>query len=209
VDHPVKVWLGGEGPCEIGDRDRPGGQRVGALEALLRRVEADGWTVAGAVRWQHIRKFRVGAAIGRENHGDIHSIAGLLNMAYEAGCEIVAFARDVDADSARPNAIARGLELASRIAHLGQLGVIGGPAIPALEGWILALLGVRDTDRMSRDRANQLLSERGLAGKHAEDYVAVIESANLEPLCPGCAALGDWLRRARVVLGQAIRGATR
>jgi hypothetical protein len=34
----VKVWLAGEGPSEIGNRDT-GGDRVGVLEALLRRIE--------------------------------------------------------------------------------------------------------------------------------------------------------------------------
>lgn len=203
----MKVWLGGEGPSEIGDRDRLDGERVGAIEALLRKVEPAGWQVGGAVRWQHIRKFVVGAARGRGNHGDIHSVAGLLNMAYEAECAVVAFARDVDADEDRAAAIARGIELARGYAHLRDLRVIGGPAIPALEGWILALLGVRDTEAMSRNKTNALLAERDLGGKHAEDYVEVVEGANLDRLPPGCEALQAWVELARQVLGRAIRGA--
>ncbi len=206
MDQPVKVWLGGEGPSEIGDRDRPGGERVGAIEALLRKIEAEGWAVAGAVRWQHIRKFVVGAARGPGNHGDIHSVAGLLNMAYEAECAVVAFARDVDADEERATAIARGIVLAREYAHLRDLGVIGGPAIPALEGWILALLWVRDTEEMSRKKVNELLADRELGGKHAEDYVGVVEKADLGRLPPGCDALEAWIETARVVLGRAIRG---
>ena len=101
----VKVWLGGDGPSEVGDRDR-GGDRVGALEALLRRVEPDGWRVAGATQWRFIRKFRVGAAVGNDTHGDIRNVAGLVNEAYEAGCEVVVFARDVDAEPARVAVIA-------------------------------------------------------------------------------------------------------
>lgn len=202
----VRVWLGGEGPSEIGDRDRPDGERVGAIEALLRKVEPDGWEVAGAVRWQHIHKFVVGAARGRGNHGDIHSVAGLLNMAYEAQCPVVAFARDVDADHERAAAIARGIELARGYAHLRDLGVIGGPAIPALEGWILALLGVRDTEAMSRQKTNALLTARDLGGKHAEDYVEVVEKADLDRLPVGCEALKAWLDMARDVLGGTVRG---
>ena len=206
MEQLVKVWLGGEGPSEIGDRDRREGERVGALEALLRKVEAEGWRVAGAVRWQRIRKFVVGAARGRDNHGDIHSIAGLLNMAYEAGCEVVVFSRDVDAERERADAIARGIELSRAIDHLRHLGVVGGPAVPALEGWILALRGVRDTEMMSRQKANALLDEAGLGGKHAEDYVRVIKEADLGRLPPGCDELRRWIETARVVMAKVIRG---
>ena len=208
MNQPVKVWLGGEGPSEIGDRDRHDGWRVGAVEALLRKVEPEGWRVAGAVRWIRIRKFTVGAARGRENHGDIHSIAGLVNMAYEAGCEVVAFTRDVDADTERAEAIRRGIALAREIHHLAGVEVIGGPAIPALEGWILALLGVRDSESMSRKRVNERLAEQDHAGKHAEDYVAVIEQADVreDRLPPGCSGLCTWIATAREVLDRAIRG---
>jgi len=201
----VKVWLGGEGPSEIGDRDLVGGERVGALEALLRKVEPSGWTLEGATRWSRIRKFRVSEAIGRDNHGDIHSIAGLAQVAFEAGCEVVAFSRDVDADEHRADAIADGIAHAR--AKVPMVAIIGGPAIPALEGWILALLGVRDTEDKSRDRCNQLLAARDLDGKHAEDYVAVIEDADLDKIPPGSDALVAWLTLARDLLGTAIRGA--
>lgn len=201
----VRVWLGGEGPSEIGDRDLVGGERVGALEALLRKVEPSGWGLEGATRWSRIRKFKVSEAIGRDNHGDIHSIAGLVLEAFEAGCEVVAFSRDVDADERREDAIAEGILLAK--AKVPMVAIIGGAAIPALEGWILALLGVRDTEDKSRRKCDELLAERDLDGKHAEDYVAVIEAADLSKIPPGSDALVAWLALARQVLGTAIRGA--
>lgn len=200
----VKVWLGGDGPSEVGDRDR-GGERVGALEALLRRVEPAGWRVAGATQWRMIRKFRVGAAVGNDTHGDIRNVAGLVNEAYEAGCEVVAFARDVDAEPARVAVVSRAVAYA--VALFPNVAVVGGCAVPALEGWILALVGVRDTEAMSRSRCTQLLAERDLGGKHAEDYVAVIDGAELERLPPGCDELAAWLARARDVLARVIRGA--
>jgi hypothetical protein len=201
----VKVWIGGEGPCDIGDRDRPGGHRVGAIEALLLRIEPKGWSVAGATIWRRIRKFTVGTARGRHNHGDIHSIAGLVNEAYEAGCELVAFSRDVDAEvDGRASAIRRGIDDAQKLFPL--VAIIGGPAIPAIEGWILALLGVRDSETMSRERANRELAVLGIGVKYTEDYVAVIESRSLELLPPGSTELDSWIKRARSVLGDAIRG---
>lgn len=200
----VKVWLGGDGPSEIGDRDKDGGARAGALEALLRRVEPDGWRVEGATQWRFIRKFRVGAAVGNDTHGDIRNVAGLVLQAYEAACEVVAFARDVDADRERAAVVVRAIDYARDL--FPDIEIIGGSASPALEGWILALLGVRDTEAMSRARCNQLLDERDLGGKHAAAYVSVVEIADLERLPPGCDALRTWLASARAVLGRAIRG---
>ncbi len=199
----VKVWLGGDGPSEVGDRDR-GGERVGALEAMLRRVEPSGWRLEGATQWRFIRKFRVGAAVGNDTHGDIRNVAGLVNEAYEAGCEVVAFARDVDAEPERVEVVARAIEYVEEL--FPTVAVIGGCAVPALEGWILALIGVRDTEAMSRSRCNQRLADHGLEGKHAEDYVGVIANADLARLPPGCDGLVAWLERARGVLARAIRG---
>jgi len=200
----VKVWLGGEGPSEIGNRDWPHGQRIGLLEALLLRIEENGWVVAGATAWKRIRKYRVGAARGRENHGDIHNIAGLVNEAFEHACEVVAFSRDVDSEAGRIEAIARGIAHARGI--FPMVGIIGGPAVPTIEGWILALLNVSDTESMSRGRASDELSVRGIDGKHAEDYVEVVSKAKLDALPGGCDKLEEWLAAARTILSQSING---
>jgi len=200
----VKVWLGGEGPSEIGDRDRPDGQRVGVIEALLLKVERDGWYVAGATVWRRITKLRVGAALGRDNHGDIHNVAGLVNEAHENACEVVAFARDIDSDLERLAAIAQGVSRAREI--FPGMGIVGGPAVPTIEGWILALRNVPRTESMSRARVNELIAAQDLAGKHPEAYAEVIESADLTTLPPGCDCLGEWIATARSVLDRAIRG---
>ena len=55
-------------------------------------------------------------------------------------------------------------------------------------------------------RANRELAQRGVGGKHAEDYVAVIERAKLERQPPGCDALEAWIHRAGIVLGKVLRG---
>lgn len=85
----IKVWLGGEGNCELGTR-ADGGDSVGVVEALLRKLEPLGWHVEGATKWQHIRKFRVGAAIRRSGHGDTRNARALALIAFEAGCEVLA-----------------------------------------------------------------------------------------------------------------------
>jgi hypothetical protein len=205
----VKVWLGGEGPSELGDRDH-GGTRVGALEALLLRIEPTGWRVAGAVRWRSIRKYRAGVARADVAHGDVRNVMGLVLQAYEAGCEVVAFCRDVDADAGRAQAIREGIEQAEAIfappTFRAAPAIIGGVAKPALEGWILALRGRRDTDELSRSKANAELDALGLGGKHAEAYVEIIEQADLAKLPPGCPSLADWIERAQRVLQHAVRG---
>ena len=157
------------------------------------------------MRWQHIRKFRVGAVLrGGTSHQDLRNVCGLALVAWEAGCEVMAFVRDVDADDRRTDAIDAGMATAAEL--FPQLVMIGGVAKPALEGWILALRGVRDTDAMSRKRTLEKLRELAIAEKQVEAYVEVIEAADLDALPPGSDSLRDWLAIARVRLGAAVHG---
>jgi hypothetical protein len=196
----IKVWLGGEGNCELGSGTAPG-----AVEALLRTVEATGWRVDGATQWRRIRKFRVGRAGRDDNHEDIHNVCGLALTAWEAGCEVLAFIRDVDADERRAGAIAEGIAVA-RERH-ADVRVIGGcVARPALDAWILALAGARDTDAMSRTRALEELRSRDIDAKSHAAYVEVIERADLTGLPAGCESLHAWLATARAELTSAVHG---
>ncbi len=200
----VKVWLGGEGPSELGTR-ADGGDEPGVIEALLLKVEPTGWIVDGALRWKHIRKYRAGhAARGGDNHEDLHNVLGLALIAWEAGCEVLGFARDVDADNRRADAVVRGSALASE--RFPMLVVIGGVARPAIEGWVLALLGVRDSDAMSRTRALEFLRARAIEEKKASAYVEIVNAAELDSLPVGCDSLAGWSSTARTHLGRALRG---
>lgn len=189
----VKVWLGKEGTND-----------AGALEALLRRVEARGWRVDGGTAWKDIRKYKAGGARHESHHADVQNVKGLVLQAYEAGCEIVAFSRDEDADRERKRAIDDGISQAKNI--FPTIEIVGGIARPALEGWILALLGERDTDEMSRARASQRLADRDTSLKSSAAYVALVEEAQLDQLPPGCDSLRDWLTVAREVLPRVIHG---
>jgi hypothetical protein len=201
----VKVWLGGEGPSELGTR-ADGGDEPGVIEALLVNIEPRGWVVDGAQRWKYIRKYRAGHALrGGANHEDIHNLLGLALSARDAGCEILAFTRDVDADEDRAAAIARGIALATDM--FDTLVVVGGVARPAIEGWILACARARDSDSMSRARTLAELRGREIDAKSAAAYVAIVEACDLDRLPPGCASLSDWISNARTQLGRVIRGA--
>jgi hypothetical protein len=202
----VKVWLGGEGKNELGDRDQPSGTRIGALEALLRKLAATGWRVDGTTVWKDIRKF---TAVGARktggagsNHGDVQNVLGLVLHASEAGCEIVAFCRDTDADAERAEAIDIGMAQAH--AAFSTIAIIGGPSKPALEGWMLALTGQRDSDEMSRAAVNRKLGSLPL--KDTESYVAIINDADLAKLPPGCDSLRSWIESGRKVLAHSIHG---
>jgi hypothetical protein len=202
---PVKVWLGGEGPNEIGGRGHdPPTERPGFLEVMLLRLEPSGWRVAGATTWNRIRKYRSGI-----HNAEERNVRGLVLEAWEAGCEVVAFVRDVDSDPDRARKIEAAVEAASAVFERPPIAIIGGAACPALEGWLLALLGERDTDAMSRPRSCEGLAERGVRVKDTSEVVAIVEDCTpemLESLAPGTDSLKDWLKLARTVMCAVVHG---
>lgn len=195
----VRVFLAGEGANELGGRHgHPSYQsddRPGALSALLSRVQADGWEVGGAREWKRIRKFRAGKA----DHEDTHNVLGAALDAKEAGCEVLAFSRDQDRDERRGAAVAEGTRRAE-VKFGDSPAVIGGVAVPTLEGWILAILGVRGTPQMSPKRASEELAQRGVAPKDGAAMVAIIEAADLDAIAVDAVTLAAWVARARAVL---------
>lgn len=197
-----QVWLSGEGPSELGDRDQPQHtwEREGALEALLRRVRQDGWQVRGATRWRALRKYQAGKARLATNHADEQHARTLALIAKERGCDVVAFSRDLDADEGREAAIEAGIAGAQQ--SWPALRVVGGAAKPTFEGWLLALLGEQATDALSRQRVERLIAARGYSDKNAEDYVALIEQADLETGARGSMSLSQWLERASAALDE-------
>jgi hypothetical protein len=204
----LKVFLGGEGKNDIGTRcDRPMGDQPGVVETLLRRVRASGWHVAGARSWRLIRKYRAGAARKRADHDDVHNVLGLVLEAYENACEMLVFVRDRDREELREQAIRRVLET---IATFGfaeeyryELAIVGGVPKPKLEGWILCLLGVAGTDRMTTARVDREVASLPVVAKSTEHYVAIAESATLPP--PE-GSLANWLAHADETFRRLIDG---
>ena len=89
--------------------------------------------------WGSIRKYR---AKPGADHQDTHNVLGLALDAIEAKCEVLAFSRDIDKDPKRAAAVEAGIALIPKTFAKAP-DVIGGVAVPALEAWILALLGHR------------------------------------------------------------------
>ncbi|HSK05151.1 MAG TPA: hypothetical protein VK932_28070, partial [Kofleriaceae bacterium] len=191
----AKIWIVGEGNNELGRYDRSGNRQRGVLEALLARVCESGWRCAGKTEWNHIQKFRAGGArMDRVSHGDYLNVLGLVLAAYEEASDAVAFSRDVDSDPEREAAVAAALAWI-RDQSEWQIEVIGGVAKPAIEGWILALRGVPNTDAMSRRRTKAHLAEQDVDLKSTDHYVHAVEDAVLgEPPQFGLPAGAESLR---------------
>jgi len=75
-------------------------------------------------------------------------VLGVAKDAKDAGCDVLAFSRDLDRDTARRQAIEDGIARVPEV-FAGAPAVIGGVAVPTLEGWILALLGVRNLSKIT------------------------------------------------------------
>ena len=195
----VRVFLSGEGSNELGSRygEAPyqSDDRPGVLHALLARVQAEGWEVGGARAWRSIRKFRV----GRADHEDTRNVLAVAFDAKEAGCDVLAFSRDLDRDERRRDAIEEGIRRVPE-AFASAPEVIGGVAAPTVEGWILALLGARGTEAMSPKRAEQELVAKGVASKDGAAMVEVVEEADLDVVPDDARSLRAWLSRADRVL---------
>jgi hypothetical protein len=204
----LKVFLGGEGNNDLGTRwHRPSGDSPGVIEVLLRRVRPDGWHVAGVQDWKSIRKYRAGAARKRPDHEDTRNIFGLVLQAYEEACEMLVFVRDLDGDELREPGILQALEAIPTLGFADdyhyELAVVGGIAKPALEGWILCLLGVTGTDDMTRARAARELATTDVDPKSTAQYVAIAETRALPR---GHGSLPAWLARADTTFCQLIDG---
>lgn len=197
---PVRLFLGGEGSNDLGGWAGPASyrqlDRPGAVEALLRRIEPDGWEVCGALEWRRIRKYVTG---GRGVHADIRNVIALTLHAKEAGADVVAFVRDRDGDRTRAEAVRRGVDTAPTEIRDAPV-IVGGVAVPKLEGWVLALLGHGAPDALSSGGADKALAERGIAAKNGAQMVEAIAHADLDTAMTRSPSLGVWLGRAYDVL---------
>jgi hypothetical protein len=199
---PIRVFLGGEGPNELGGwfaepEFRGESPRVGVLEALLRRVRADGWDVVGAVRWMKIRKYRAGGHADDEQR----NVLGLALMASEHRADIIAFSRDSDGDRGREASVEAGIAAVGEKFPDGPR-VAGGVAVQTVEAWILALAGRSRTEEMSRAKLVPAIEALLGAGnvKQTDRYIETVEQADLAKLAADASSLRRWIERASAAL---------
>jgi len=198
----VGVFLGGEGKNELGSRDgHPSYQSdevPGVLQTLLTRAKDTGWQIVGAINWSKILKFRgTGRSLDEERN-----VLGLVEAADAANAQVVAFFRDSDDDVDRAEAIKQGIEKAREI--YPNIEIIGGAAIPVLEAWILAMLGHRRTETLSKTAAQTRLVEKGIREKDTAAMVKVASEFKLDDLPDDAKSLNEWLKNAKESLPLAI-----
>ena len=199
----VQVHLGGEGRNELGSRSgHPGyqsGADPGVIEILLRRVQTDGWEVTGATQWCRIVKFRAEGPTPNEER----NVLGLVLEAKRANAQILAFVWDSDGDALRPKTVAAAIEKAET--DFPEVAIIGATAIPALEAWVLAMLGDQGTEALGKAAAQARLYGKGVANTQA--MVRVSTDFVLERLPADAASLKAWLGVAGDVLPRRVREA--
>lgn len=195
----MRVFLAGEGRDELGDWMHPPQYRrrppdPGLLEALLRRVADDRFTVVDARVWHTIKKFKA----GQHARPETRNVLGLMLEAEEAGCDVLVFVRDKDGDDEREEDIGAGIRLLTEGEHAPL--VVGGCAVQEIEAWLLALLGERGSERHAQ--AKEVLA-RGhrIAGLPLK--VAVVEGADLDAIPADARSLRAWIDAARGVFAAA------
>ncbi len=197
----LRVFLCGEGPCELGSRfGHPTYQHdkePGVLHCMLEHVQPEGWTIHAARDWKGVRKFQV----GRSEHRDMHNVRAAALDAREHGCDMLVFSRDKDSDEERESAVERGIQKA--LSEVSNLAIVGGVAKPALEGWVLAMLGEHRTEELSTTRATQRLTEQhGIDRKDSRAMANMVERTGLNQIPCDAGSLLRWVERARAALGQ-------
>jgi hypothetical protein len=194
----VKVLLAGEGRDELGDWIHPPQYRArppqpGLIEALLRRVAGDRFTVVDARVWHAIKKFKAGAHAQPETR----NVLGLMLEAEELGCDALVFVRDKDRDDERERDIHEGLGRLGEGEHGAQ--VVGGCAVQEIEAWLLALLGEHGSEGHAQAK-EALAKVYGIAS--LPQKVAVVESKDAGAVPADARSLCAWLEAAREVLGE-------
>jgi DNA-binding PadR family transcriptional regulator len=194
----IRVLLAGEGRNELGGwADEPPYRDAvpspGVVEAILRRVRADGWEVVGAVVWRSLRKYRVG------EHGEVEvrNIRALKLKARERGAHVVAFVRDRDGSEPRQRQVERAIGEPEP-----QLSVIGGMAIEKLESWLLSLRGMHDAEQ---EKHPEKKLPRGIRAKDTAGYVQVVAKADLDRIPADARSLLAWVEKARDALAHRTR----
>ena len=175
----VKILIAGEGPNEIGGWATAAPYRAsapspGVIEALLRQIRSEGWTIEQGWLWKSVRKYKVRP----QKQPETQTVLGLALAAHEAGCNVLAFVRDEDHDAQRTRAISAGMREASSL--WPQLRIAGSTAAPCLEAW--------------------LLEECGLPRKDTAAMVALVDERGLVKIPLDAAALCAWISNARAAL---------
>jgi hypothetical protein len=121
---------------------------------------------------------------------DTRNVQGAALDARENRCSVLVFSRDVDSDPRRSEAVERGIARASA----PGLQVVGAAAVPAIEGWLLALRGRDRTESLGRAAAKREISDLDPA---PESLAELVSASDLAEAPVDARSLRVWLDRAR------------
>jgi hypothetical protein len=158
----------------------------------------DGWKVSDAIVWRRITLYRAGDHRGPETR----KILRLALDAKERAFDAVIFSRDRDHGrdaQDRHRDIRAGLDAVKQVVPESP-PIAGGVAVPCLEGWVAASLGVQRTEEMSNPAAKQALGQRGVPCT-TQGMVDAIERSPTDRCARDAVCLIEWLTSVRVVLG--------
>lgn len=198
----IRVILAGEGKNELGGFNVEAAFRAeqpqsGVIEALLRLVRLEGWTIVDAILWKNIPKLQVG--IGKK--GEEHNVYRAFHHAKKRGCDVFVFMRDRDkarfAD--REKDIEQAIEILKNTGGDGP-AIVGGIAIEKLESWLTALAGTHGSEDLRRPE--EILARLGIEEKDTSAMVRFVEETGLGKIPDDARSIRRWLDRAREALGQ-------
>lgn len=129
-------------------------------------------------------------------------MAALILDAKEAGAGALAFVRDSDGHETRERDI-----LTAILAHQSsgsEVDVIGGVAVPVLEGWLLAVQGEAGTEDLGKVAALRRFAEKDGISKDTAAMVQIAEEGDLTQLPSDARSLRTWLETAGRVFSRRI-----
>src|SRR5260221_6456908 len=147
----IRILIAGEGANELGRwlrSDRPPNddeptRGPGVIGAVLDKVHPGGTIVVSSLAWKHIHKLRPNSP----GSGDTKSVHILAMRARELGCNALIFTRDRDGDRRREKDIRNAVE--DEAGRNQTLRIAAGVPIEMLESWLLAFVGIENTEGLA------------------------------------------------------------
>jgi hypothetical protein len=184
----VKIFVGGEGPGELGKWAEPVEARAsskrgdGVLVALVRRIHSE-CTVVDGILWKSIRKLQSGGHRSAEER----NLLGLELAARESGAECLVWSRDTDQNDERRKQLKNAMR---ELTHPS----VGCPVDPCLESWALALARKHSKpDLLTSARVKELAKLHEINSAEAMETLAQTESLEELP----SPSLKQWLKTCR------------
>lgn len=175
----MRAFVSGEGRHDLGKWDeaperRAESKRTDGVFVELVRKKGTVIEVCGGMTWRSVPKYVARGHVSAEEK----TLRKLVEFAHDAGADTLIWGRDIDDDKSRQRQL-EGAQAALAGEDLDGLAVRGGPVVPCIEAWVLALSGaVRHPEEQSPAKLKALAEEHGLSREH--EMVELIRSKQLD-----------------------------